>query len=1024
MEPVEIKWTPNELVEYVSNLSAYVAQTLSLDGSVAFNINTLTEDNKATFLNEEINEAVNQLVPHFSRIISDDKDIINTTDGVGFEITPRIEGGSYSKAELSHIKTLSRKLVASYILADWYTVKGIVAMSNYFTTQYAQAGVELDRVLDRFIRPVRRAGVSINRVTYSTKPSQNLVHINNKSDFVLVWSSKDGSALPNGEFDIDFFTDGDVVYSVNSLDAQYVKPIEGENGKVRIIFDFSREGANYFANGVLKYNMYGEATDSDFPDGKRHYEISGETNIEIWSGASDTDGDMFASYVPLYAKLTFEDLTEEDIAVLQTPALEAANTANAAAQYANEMGQFADAQGNAASNAAIQANSAVADARDAIEEVEKTNDTIKTAESERIKQWGNLSESINNAIDSAYQNSSAANAAAKKAEKAYEDVSDLADEITEAEKLREQNTTAAIEAANTAAENTNEATANANAAAERANEIADGIQDDLAKKADIDKSYPKMTAGFAQEIVGDGSATPEEFSFRPTAGEDRNVANTTYYEGERNGVARIEKIKGNSVVHNQLLANDAKFGYENENAMGFWFVRSGADSYSLSNNGITLHFGRTTKIPSIGQYVGVKKSHKYLINMDVIFNGQFDEWGRSIYMGFGVNSIDTTAQPLETFLAPYRNLTQFSLQFIVEANVDAPYFTIAIRNRTINNGEEFYTINNAMIVDLTREFTAGNEPTTVEEFYQRLPKGIDISEYNEGEIIDGNYGAIKTTGFNQWDEQWELGGINTTTGKLFNANTRIRSKNYNPALPNTPYVFSMPTGQPILIFWYDSNYQFISYNYYFDQSASKISPSNARYFKILLYDTYGTTYKNDICINIAWDEYAFMNGMYQPYKPFEKDLSWVNKYFPTTINGETKYGMRSAGSVRDEIRFNSITQKWEAVQNVGVRAYAEGDSEDTSVTTDGTNTNYALATPIITEISEDVNLDFDVSDYGTEELIVEEGKASAPIVADISYAPNALSTLKQVPDILKRLKALESAVASATAITNKEETVE
>lgn len=965
MEPVEIKWTPNELVEYVSNLSAYVAQTLSLDGSVAFDINTLTEDNKATFLNEEIKEAVNQLVPHFSRIISDDKDIINTTDGVGFEITPRIEGGSYSKAELSHIKTLSRKLVASYILADWYTVKGIVAMSNYFTTQYAQAGVELDRVLDRFIRPVRKAGVSINRVTYSTKPSQNLVHINNKSDFVLVWSPKDGSALPNGEFDIDFFTDGDVVYSVNSLDAQYVKPIEGEDGKVRIIFDFSREGASYFANGVLKYNMYGEATDSDFPDGKRHYEISGETNIEIWSGASDTDGDMFASYVPLYAKLTFEDLTEEDIAVLQTPAFEAANTANASAQYANAMAQFASAQGNAASNAAIEANSAVADARAAIEEVGKTNDTIKTAESERIKQWGNLSESINNAIDSAYQNSSAANAAAKKAEKAYEDVTDLADEITEAEKLREQNTTAAIEAANTAAQNTNEATANANTAAERANEIAYGIQDDLVKKADIDKSYPKMTAGFAQEIVGDGSATPEEFSFRPTAGEDRNVANTIYYDGGRNGVARIEKIKGNSLVWNMMLAVWNKENLiQNKQRINFAVVDNECVGVFVSSG-----------LGYIGQSkVELSTSDFYFISFQIesekpatVKIGTYARQNYSASHSGGKKNYSTI----------YLNTTAISPTMLYGVIPDDSWVA-----------DDTIVFSKMVCINLTKMFGAGNEPTTVEEFYERLPKGVDISEYNEGEIVDGNYGAIKTVGFNAFNGTY----AKVCAGCSYYLGGNYTSLGFTTEEGGTLEAITIPT------------------------SAESIGTTPSDRLYTPTQNGYIYAEGTNININLSWDtEYGYLNGTYQPYKPFERDLSWVAKYFPN--------GMRSAGSVRDEIRFNSSTQKWEAVQNVSVRAYAEGDTEDTSVTTDGTNTNYALATPIVTEIEEMPNMDFDVSDYGTEELVASEGKASAPIVADISYAPNALSTLKQVPDILKRLKALESAVASATAITN-EETVE
>lgn len=511
------------------------------------------------------------------------------------------------------------------------------------------------------------------------------------------------------------------------------------------------------------------------------------------------------------------------------------------------------------------------------------------------------------------------------------------------------------------------------------------IQKGGANKADKDGNYPKMTAGFAQEIVGDGSATPEELSFRPTAGEDRNVANTTYYDGERNGVARIEKIKGNSVVHNQLLANDAKFGYENENAMGFWFVRQGAGNYSLSNNGITLYFNSgTSVVPSIGQYVGVKKSHKYLINMDVIFNGQFDNYGRSIYMGFGINVVDTNAQSLETFLVPYRNLTQFSLQFIVEANVDAPYFTIGIRKYTNDVGESL-TINNAMIVDLTREFTAGNEPTTKEEFWQKVVVGKNLNERNTGEIIDGNYGGIKTVGFNAFNGTY----AKVCAGCPYYLRGNYTSLGFTTEEGGTLEAITIPTST----------------------ESVGTTPSDRLYTPS--QNGYIYAEGENININLSWDtEYGYLNGTYQPYKPFERDLSWVSKYFPN--------GMRSAGGVRDEIRFNHTTQKWEAVQNVGVRAYAEGDTEDTSVTTDGTNTNYALATPNVKVIEEIPNLDFDVSDYGTEELIVAEGAQSAALVADISYAPNALSTLKQVPDILKQLKALESAVASATATINED----
>lgn len=604
----------------------------------------------------------------------------------------------------------------------------------------------------------------------------------------------------------------------------------------------------------------------------------------------------------------------------------------------------------------------------------------------------------------------------------------------------------------------------------------------------FDKKYPKLTAGFAENLISDDSPTEEEVTFRPTAGEERNVVNTTYYNGERNGVARIEKIKGNSIVHNQLLVNDAKVGAANENAVGFWYVRQGAGNYSLSNNGITIYFNSgVSSFPSISQYVGVKQSHKYLINMDVELNGQVDSFGISINIGFGLTINDPNAQSLGTFLFPYRNLTKFSLQFIVEANVDAPYFIISARNPT-NDVGEYLTINNAMIVDLTREFTAGNEPTTIEEFYAKLPIGVNTNAYNPGTIIDGNYNSIKTTGFNQWDEQWELGGFNY--GNEVPTGYNIRSKNYIRVLAGVPYKLN---NHNLIFMCYDENYNFIEYtgqtgsmvyNGGLDIYGNNISksvfifPQGTVYTRFFISSGYGQTYKNDICINIVWSEYAFMNGMYAPYKPFVRDLSWIKNYFPN--------GMRSAGSVHDEIRFNSITQKWEAVTRVGVVnlgsmewqitndgsfntkisnpivnlkapsnnniinsicsnyiVVALSEYENTSTClcvftsgrlwikddkyTDinsfqkaiqGVMFNYELTEPSVKEIEEDINMDFDVYDYGTEELVTPDNTPSAPLKADIIYSLDAFYTLKNVPDILKDIKLLKAEVENLKNTNN------
>ena len=622
----------------------------------------------------------------------------------------------------------------------------------------------------------------------------------------------------------------------------------------------------------------------------------------------------------------------------------------------------------------------------------------------------------------------------------------------EAESKRQKDTSAAILNAHQAADSANEA-------AESANEARESIQNDLAKKADIDKFYPKMTAGFAQDIVGDGSATPEEFSFRPTAGEERNVANTTYYEGERNGVARIKVLKGNSVVLNQQIRNMI-----GTTARGFWRARQGLSFAEEDNGVITLKYNPDVVLfnNQIVQNVNIKNNEKYYCSYGFESYNK-DQYQRRVVIGFtsswsnrgSFNDVLTGkglgeigfVEGIGTLNNPSNDVNNLCIWF---AHPETPV-------------EELNTtplkIKNLIFINLTKMFGAGNEPTTVEEFYQRLPVGINLNAYNEGTIIDGNYGGIKTVGFN---------AFNGTYAKVCAGCPYYLGGNY------TSLGFTTEEGGTLEAITLPTSTESVGTT----PSDRLYTPSQSGY----IYAE-GT----NININLSWDtEYGYLNGTYQPYKPFERDLSWIGRIKDSNGNLVFPNGMRSAGSARDEIRFNSTTQKWEAVQNVGVMdlgslqwqrldngsfntksevpiadlkkpssyyyvnsicsnyiVVSEGEFTDTTTClavftsgrlwlkdgkyTDvdsfqaalqGVMLNYELAEPIITEIEDDINMDFDVSDYGTEELIVAEGAQSAPLLADITYAPNALSTIKQVPDILKRLKALESALAQQT--TNAE----
>lgn len=475
-------------------------------------------------------------------------------------------------------------------------------------------------------------------------------------------------------------------------------------------------------------------------------------------------------------------------------------------------------------------------------------------------------------------------------------------------------------------------------------------------------TYPQMSVGFAENVVGDGSATAEVFSFRPTAGVNRNTQN--------DGAARIHTLKGSSVVVNQI-AKPRVSGSSN------------GVTWAIAEDGtITLNGTATDQVTfnpfTAPQIIG----HKYLM-----IGTPNDGGANKYYMNNQVSAYDYGAGVIYNSTV---DSTNWWFTFVIQPSVSVN-FTFKPR-----------------LIDLTLMFGVGNEPTTIAEFYQRMPVGVNLDVYNEGTIVDGHYEAIKTTGFNQWDEQWELGLFDTSTGKQDISFQNIRNVNPIRVLPNTTYYEKQPNATNLLmrVLEYTQDGTYIGFQYVYNQTF--ITSPNTAYVNFYMSIVYGTVYNNDICISLYWPtEYGDLYGTYQPYKPFERDLSWVAKYFPN--------GMRSAGNVADEIRFNSTTQQWEAVQRVDVRPYAAGDESDSAVTTDGTNTNYTLATPTITPIVENINFDYDVSDYGTEELIVAEGVESAPLSASIEYSPNVLAILKNAPGIANDVDMLKSQLSAITA---------
>ena len=129
--------------------------------------------------------------------------------------------------------------------------------------------------------------------------------------------------------------------------------------------------------------------------------------------------------------------------------------------------------------------------------------------------------------------------------------------------------------------------------------------------------------------------------------------------------------------------------------------------------------------------------------------------------------------------------------------------------------------------------------------------------------------AHKMTGFNQWDEEWEVGGINSSTGANVVGTNTIRAKNNIRIIPNTVYHYKCSAAAAVRYYDASGNY-LASYAAAITANSNFTTPSDAAFMRFVVFATYGTTYNHDICINLSLD--GERNGEYEPYVECEYAL--------------------------------------------------------------------------------------------------------------------------------------------------------
>lgn len=202
---------------------------------------------------------------------------------------------------------------------------------------------------------------------------------------------------------------------------------------------------------------------------------------------------------------------------------------------------------------------------------------------------------------------------------------------------------------------------------------------------------------------------------------------------------------------------------------------------------------------------------------------------------------------------------------------------------TNNTGLAEYKIRNVMLIDLTQMLGTSIADTAYTKEQATAGSGIawlkangfDFSKYiayNAGSLESVNPSAMKTVGFNQWDEEWEVGNINSS-GVKYNDSTLIRSKNYIPVLPSTTYYDYVSQNVAIYLYFYDADKNYIGL--YTSGNGTFTTPANGYYILFKVNTAYGTTYNHDICINLSKTTGTPKNGDYRQYNEHEYDLGNV-----------------------------------------------------------------------------------------------------------------------------------------------------
>lgn len=524
----------------------------------------------------------------------------------------------------------------------------------------------------------------------------------------------------------------------------------------------------------------------------------------------------------------------------------------------------------------------------------------------------------------------------------------------------------------------------------------------------------------------------------------------------QDGLARIDKIKGNTLVWNQLVQN-GNFADSSK-----WTSVASATINSVSNNTINVTTSATAQSGISNPNISMVQGHKYLLMGSIKTTGQ-------TYIS--ISGVGTVLFNTNSFVTKSNIFTWTS---------SSGAWACMIRNWDTNSAT--FEAKNIMLFDLTQM----GLDISADEFVSLF--NLPYYDYNAGSLLSFNGNGLKTVGKNRWDSTRLYGDSSSATlnngvytknasGSNWILNTEANSYGAMPVLfeANQSIVLSYKTENSTI------NSAFLCVVY--EDGTTRNFPNAVDGFTTVLPKKvvkagivlYGTFTANSSKIYDIQLEVGNVPSSYDPYTESTISLP-VSISFPS--------GMKSAGNAYDELtpikaitrigavdlgtltwertttqgsdyRFfssgiasvikkpnslndvaNIICSKYQAergngpnAQEVGVgihtngnvliydTVYASATAEEFKSAMSGVYLYYELATPVETDV--DLDLDFMAYEDGTEQLLPVNGPvpSTSPILADITYLSiddamtYILEKLESIPEQTEqRLEALEDDV--------------